>query len=46
MAIEVHNTNSGIDEEKLYSIFVDIIHNIKMNEEEDTDEEDSGIHEM
>lgn len=45
MAIEVHNTNSGIDEEKLYSIFVDIIHTIKM-EEEDTDEEDSGIHEM
>ena len=42
----VHNTDNGFDEEKLYNIFVDIIHNIKMNEEEDTDEEDSGIHEM
>lgn len=39
----VHNTDNGIDEEKLYNIFIDIIHKIQ---EEDKDEEDSSVHEM
>ena len=41
----VHNTDNNINEEKLYGIFVDIIHNIQM-EDDDKNEEDSSIHEM
>lgn len=41
----VHNTDNGINEEALYSIFVDIIHNIQM-EDDDKNEEDSSVHEM
>lgn len=41
----VHNTDNGIDEEKLYNIFVDIIKTIQL-QEEDTDEKDDSVHEM
>ena len=40
----VHNTDGNINEEKLYGIFVDIIHNIQM--EDESNEEDSSVHEM
>lgn len=42
----VHNTDSDINEEKLYSIFVDIIHDIKMQEEDANEEKNNSIHEM
>ena len=51
MSIIVHNSNTDISE--VYDIFVDIIHSINNiagserteDQEEDTDEENSGVHE-